>query len=57
MPNTTSFIAVKATRPDRVGRENFAAIAEGAIAPPWVPRNPRPIAGPEAVREIVELAA
>jgi len=24
---------------------------------PWVPRNPRPIAGPEQVREILELAA
>jgi maleylacetate reductase len=24
---------------------------------PWVPRNPRPIAGPAQVREILELAA
>jgi maleylacetate reductase len=49
MPRTLSGVGI--------GRENFPAIAEGAMATPWVPRNPRPIAGPEAVREILELAA
>jgi len=41
----------------RIGRESFARLAEGAMATPWVPRNPRPIAGPQQVREILELAA
>ena len=36
--------------------ESFDRIAEGAMATPWVPRNPRPIAGPMQVREILELA-
>ena len=49
MPRTLSGVGI--------GRENFPAIAEGAMATPWVPRNPRPIAGPEAVGEILELAA
>ena len=40
-----------------VGSESFDRIAEGAMATPWVPRNPRPIAGPAQVREILELAA
>ena len=40
-----------------VGREHFARIAEGAMSTPWVPRNPRPIAGPADVREILEIAA
>ena len=40
----------------RIGRESFARLAEGAMATPWVPRNPRPIAGPQQVREILELA-
>src|SRR5439155_25099920 len=39
-----------------VGPESFARLAEGAMATPWVPRNPRPIAGPDQVREILELA-
>jgi maleylacetate reductase len=30
---------------------------EAAMNTPWVPRNPRPIAGSEQVREILELAA
>ena len=35
----------------------FLTIAERAMGTPWVPRNPRPIKGPEEVREILELAA
>ena len=41
----------------KVGRENFDRIAAQAMATPWVPRNPRPIAGPGEVREILELAS
>ncbi len=41
----------------KIGPEHFADIAKGAMGTPWVPRNPRPIAGPEQVREILELAA
>jgi maleylacetate reductase len=41
----------------KIGPESFDRIAEGAMATPWVPRNPRPIAGPAQVREILELAA
>jgi maleylacetate reductase len=41
----------------RVGPEHFDRIAEQAMHTPWVPRNPRPIAGPAQVREILELAA
>jgi alcohol dehydrogenase class IV len=41
----------------KVGRENFERIAKQAMGTPWVPRNPRPIPGPEQVREILELAA
>jgi alcohol dehydrogenase class IV len=40
-----------------VGREHFARIAEGAMGTPWVPRNPRRIAGPAEVMEILEIAA
>lgn len=40
-----------------IGPESFDRIAEGAMATPWVPRNPRRIAGPAAVREILALAA
>ena len=40
-----------------VGRDAFDRIAEQAMGTPWVPRNPRPIAGPAQVREILELAA
>jgi maleylacetate reductase len=49
MPRTLSSVGIS--------RENFPAIAEGAMATPWVPRNPRPITSPKAVREILELAA
>jgi alcohol dehydrogenase class IV len=41
----------------KIGPENFARLAEQAMDTPWVPRNPRPIAGPAQVCEILELAA
>jgi maleylacetate reductase len=41
----------------KIGPENFVRLAEQAMDTPWVPRNPRPIAGPAQVREILELAA
>jgi alcohol dehydrogenase class IV len=41
----------------KVGREQFDRIARQAMGTPWVPRNPRPIPGPEQVKEILELAA
>ena len=41
----------------KIGRENFQRIAVQAMATPWVPRNPRPIEGPDQVREILELAS
>jgi len=41
----------------KIGRENFQRIAERAMATPWVPRNPRPIEGPDQVREILQLAS
>ena len=41
----------------QIGPENFAGIAEAAMATPWVPRNPRPILGPAQVEEILVLAA
>jgi maleylacetate reductase len=37
--------------------EHFDMIAEQAMHTPWVPRNPRKIAGPAVLREILELAA
>jgi maleylacetate reductase len=39
-----------------IGPESFDRIAEGAMHTPWVPRNPRPIAGPEQLIEILALA-
>ena len=41
----------------KIGAESFARMAEDAMNTPWVPRNPRPIAGSAQVREILELAA
>ena len=32
-----------------IGREDFPRIAERRMGTPWVPRNPRPIAGPAQV--------
>jgi maleylacetate reductase len=40
-----------------IGPEHFEAIAEQAMATPWIPRNPRKIDGPAQVREILLLAA
>jgi maleylacetate reductase len=37
--------------------EHFDTIAEQAMHTPWVLRNPRKIAGPAEVREILEIAA
>ncbi len=41
----------------KVGPEHFDRIARQAMGTPWVPRNPRPIPGPEQVKEILALAA
>ncbi len=41
----------------KIGPESFDMMAEQAMGTPWVPRNPRPIAGPAQLREILELAA
>jgi len=41
----------------RIGPEHFEAIAEQAMATPWIPRNPRKIDNPAQVREILLLAA
>jgi alcohol dehydrogenase class IV len=40
----------------KVGSDQFDRIARQAMGTPWVPRNPRRIAGPAQVREILELA-
>jgi maleylacetate reductase len=39
-----------------IKREDFAAIAEHSMHDPAVPANPRKIAGPHDVLEILELA-
>ena len=49
MPRTLGSVDIRA--------EHFQMIAEGAMNTPWVPRNPRPIVGPEDVMEILKLAA
>ncbi len=41
----------------KIGKEHFDRIAAQAMGSPWVPRNPRKIAGPAQVKEILELAA
>jgi maleylacetate reductase len=41
----------------KIGPESFAKLAEQSMDTPWVPRNPRTIAGPDQVSEILELAA
>jgi maleylacetate reductase len=41
----------------RIGPEHFEAIAQQAMATPWIPRNPRRIDGPAQLREILLLAA
>jgi maleylacetate reductase len=40
-----------------IGSDSFDRMAKQAMDTPWVPRNPRPIAGPAQIREILELAA
>jgi maleylacetate reductase len=40
-----------------IAADSFDRIAEQAMGTPWVPRNPRPIAGPAQVRQILDLAA
>ena len=47
----------RSLREVKVASEHFDSIAKAAMATPWVPRNPRKIAGPADVREILELAA
>jgi maleylacetate reductase len=49
MPRSLGAVNVRA--------EHFDRMAEQAMGTPWVPRNPRPIAGPAQIREILELAA
>ena len=39
-----------------VSEDQLDTIAEKAMATPWIPRNPRPISGPDNVREILNLA-
>ena len=41
----------------KIGRDQFARIAQDAMGTPWVPRNPRRIEGPPQVLEILEIAA
>jgi maleylacetate reductase len=41
----------------RIGPEHFDHIAAQAMKTPWVPRNPRAIASPDQVREILLMAA
>lgn len=41
----------------KVAPVHFDRIAEGAMKTPWVPKNPRPIASPADVIEILRLAA
>lgn len=49
LPDTLGAVGVQ---PDR-----FAAIAEKCMDEPWIYTNPRPIAGPPAIVEILEAAA
>ena len=47
----------RSLREVKVAPDDFDAIANAAMATPWVPRNPRRIYGPAEVRAILELAA
>lgn len=47
----------RSLRAINIAPEHFEQIAKQAMNTPWVPRNPRKIAGPAQVREILELAA
>ena len=49
MPRSLSAVGVTEAAFDR--------IAQQAMGTPWIPRNPRKIAGPADVREILALAA
>jgi alcohol dehydrogenase class IV len=40
-----------------IAREEFTTIAEASLQTPWVPKNPRPIAGTQDVMQILDLAA
>ena len=40
-----------------ISRDDFGAIAEASLQTPWVPRNPRRIAGADDVMQILDLAA
>ena len=39
-----------------IGSDDLDQIAHGAMKTTWVPHNPRPISGPEQVREILDMA-
>ncbi|MBV8923914.1 MAG: iron-containing alcohol dehydrogenase [Bradyrhizobium sp.] len=47
----------RSLREVRVTSEHFDEIARQAMSTPWVPRNPRKIAEPAELREILDLAA
>ncbi len=47
----------RSLREVNIGPEHFDRVAEAAMATPWVPRNPRKIAGPAEVREILDMTA
>jgi maleylacetate reductase len=47
----------RSLRDVNVAAAQFDRIAARVMATPWIPRNPRRIAGPAEVREILELAA
>ena len=49
MPRSLAAVNIRA--------EHFDRMAEQAMGTPWVPRNPRLIAGSALIREILELAA
>ena len=49
MPRTLGAVGVR--------EEHFDRISKQAMGTPWVPRNPRPIPGPEQVLEILRMAA
>lgn len=40
-----------------IAREEFTTIARASLETPWVPKNPRPIAGAQDVLQILDLAA
>ncbi|MEP2781460.1 MAG: iron-containing alcohol dehydrogenase [Pseudoruegeria sp.] len=40
-----------------IAHDEFSTIAEASLQTPWVPKNPRPIAGTQDVMQILDLAA